>query len=83
MISDAVHKYFKKAGFLFVSNGSIICYAFMQAVGMVNDHTQSCFMHRHAKVKHLQQVIQSVADLPRVQHIQLKMEEPEELEEPD
>jgi DNA-3-methyladenine glycosylase I len=40
-ISDALSKDLKKRGFKFV--GSIICYAFMQAVGMVNDHTDSCF----------------------------------------
>lgn len=39
--SDAMSKALKKAGFTFV--GSTICYAFMQAVGMVNDHTQGCF----------------------------------------
>lgn len=39
--SDAMSKALKKAGFTFV--GSTICYAFMQAVGMVNDHTAGCF----------------------------------------
>ena len=34
----------KKRGFKFV--GSTICYAFMQAVGMVNDHTVDCFRYR-------------------------------------
>jgi DNA-3-methyladenine glycosylase I len=34
----------KKRGFTFV--GSTICYAFMQAVGMVNDHTTDCFCYR-------------------------------------
>jgi DNA-3-methyladenine glycosylase I len=34
----------KERGFRFV--GSTICYAFMQAVGMVNDHITSCFRHR-------------------------------------
>jgi DNA-3-methyladenine glycosylase I len=34
----------KKRGFRFV--GSTICYAFMQATGMVNDHTIDCFRHR-------------------------------------
>jgi len=34
----------KKRGFKFV--GSTICYAFMQAVGMVNDHTLDCFRYR-------------------------------------
>ncbi len=39
--SDALSKDLKKRGFNFV--GSTICYAFMQAVGMVNDHTTDCF----------------------------------------
>lgn len=39
--SDAMSKELKKQGFTFV--GSTICYAFMQAVGMVNDHTTDCF----------------------------------------
>lgn len=42
--SDALSRALKKAGFKFV--GSTICYAFMQAAGMVNDHLISC--HRHA-----------------------------------
>ncbi len=42
-VSDAMSKTLKKAGFSFV--GSTICYAFMQATGMVNDHLLSC--HRH------------------------------------
>lgn len=41
--SDALSKDLKKRGFKFV--GSTICYAFMQAVGMVNDHTVHCFRH--------------------------------------
>jgi len=45
--SDAMSKDLKKLGFNFV--GSTICYAFMQAVGMVNDHVAGCF--RHAEVK--------------------------------
>ncbi len=40
-LSDAMSKSLKKAGFKFV--GSTICYAYMQAVGMVNDHTTDCF----------------------------------------
>lgn len=40
-VSDALSKDLKKRGFRFV--GSTICYAFMQAVGMVNDHTTDCF----------------------------------------
>ncbi len=41
--SDAMAKALKKAGFKFV--GSTICYAFMQATGMVNDHVTTCFRH--------------------------------------
>ena len=43
-ISDKMSKEFKKRGFNFV--GSTICYAFMQAVGMVNDHTVDCFRYK-------------------------------------
>ncbi len=42
-ISDKMSKSLKKQGFNFV--GSTICYAFMQAVGMVNDHTVDCFRY--------------------------------------
>lgn len=42
--SEAISKDLKRRGFKFV--GSTICYAFMQAVGMVNDHTVDCFRHR-------------------------------------
>jgi len=42
-ISDALSKDLAKRGFKFV--GSTICYAMMQAVGMVNDHTVDCFRH--------------------------------------
>jgi len=41
--SDAMSRDLKKRGFKFV--GSTICYAFMQAVGMVNDHTIDCFRY--------------------------------------
>ena len=41
--SDAMSKDLKGRGFKFV--GSTICYAFMQAVGMVNDHETACFRH--------------------------------------
>ena len=41
--SDAMSKELKKRGFKFV--GPTICYAFMQAVGMVNDHTTDCCRH--------------------------------------
>ncbi len=43
-LSDALSRDLKKRGFRFV--GSTICYAFMQAVGMVNDHTTDCFRWR-------------------------------------
>jgi DNA-3-methyladenine glycosylase I len=42
--SDALSKDLLRRGFTFV--GSTICYAFMQAVGMVNDHLTSCYRHR-------------------------------------
>ncbi len=42
--SDAMSKDLKKRGFKFV--GSTICYAFMQAAGMVNDHEINCFRHK-------------------------------------
>lgn len=42
--SDAMSKDLQKRGFRFV--GSTICYAFMQAVGMVNDHSIDCFRYR-------------------------------------
>ncbi len=48
-VSDAVAKDLKKRGFKFV--GSTICYAFMQACGMVNDHTTDC--HLYTQIKHL------------------------------
>jgi DNA-3-methyladenine glycosylase I len=41
--SDAMSKDLKKRGFKFV--GSTICYAFMQAVGMVNDHSRDCYRY--------------------------------------
>lgn len=41
--SDTMSKVLKKRGFKFV--GSTICYAFMQAAGMVNDHTADCFRY--------------------------------------
>ena len=41
--SDAMSAALKERGFRFV--GSTICYAFMQAAGMVNDHVVSCFRH--------------------------------------
>ena len=49
-ISDALSKDLKKRGFKFV--GSTIIYAHMQAIGMVNDHLESCFRHKEcAEIK--------------------------------
>ena len=48
--SDAMSKELKKRGFNFV--GSTICYAFMQAVGMVNDHVMQCFRYKLIKADH-------------------------------
>ncbi len=45
--SDAMSKDLKKRGFRFV--GSTICYAFMQATGMVDDHLVTCFRYRSSK----------------------------------
>jgi DNA-3-methyladenine glycosylase I len=45
--SDAMSTDLKKRGFKFV--GATICYAFMQAVGMVNDHVTSCFRYRELR----------------------------------
>jgi DNA-3-methyladenine glycosylase I len=43
-VSDRMSKELRRRGFRFV--GSTICYAFMQATGMVNDHVVDCFRHR-------------------------------------
>jgi DNA-3-methyladenine glycosylase I len=45
--SDAMSKDLKRRGFKFV--GTTICYAFMQAVGMVNDHLVGCFRHNELR----------------------------------
>ncbi len=42
-LSEVMSKDLKKGGFNFV--GPTICYAFMQAIGMVNDYTTDCFRH--------------------------------------
>ncbi len=42
--SDAMSKDLRERGFRFV--GSTLCYAFMQAAGMVNDHVVGCFRYR-------------------------------------
>lgn len=46
-VSDTMSKELKEQGFTFV--GSTICYAFMQAAGMVNDHTTECFRYKKLK----------------------------------
>lgn len=46
-VSDEMSKDLKKRGFKFI--GTTICYAFMQAVGMVNDHTVRCSRHDYIK----------------------------------
>jgi DNA-3-methyladenine glycosylase I len=51
--SDRMSRDLKKRGFSFV--GSTICYAFMQSVGMVNDHTVNCF--RYAEVRKLESAV--------------------------
>lgn len=48
--SDAMSRELKRRGFNFV--GSTICYAYMQAIGMVNDHLISCFRHREVARKY-------------------------------
>ena len=46
-VSEAMSKDLKRRGFRFV--GGTICYAFMQAAGLVNDHTTDCFRHKAVK----------------------------------
>lgn len=59
--SDAMSKDLKKRGFSFV--GSTICYAFMQAVGMVNDHAPDCFRYNEvAKAKSSKRKLESKLD---------------------
>ena len=48
--SDALSADLQRRGFKFV--GSTICYAFMQAVGMVNDHTRDCFRYHEVRNTH-------------------------------
>jgi DNA-3-methyladenine glycosylase I len=45
--SEQMSKSLKQKGFKFV--GPTICYAYMQAIGMVNDHTNDCFRHKQIK----------------------------------
>jgi len=46
-LSDKMSKTLKEKGFKFI--GTTICYAYMQAIGMVNDHTTDCFRHKEIK----------------------------------
>ena len=46
--SDIMSKDLKKRGFKFV--GSTICYAFMQAIGMMNDHTTDCYRYKEIEI---------------------------------
>jgi len=48
--SERMSRALKERGFTFV--GPTICYAFMQSVGMVNDHTVDCFRHAQLKTEH-------------------------------
>jgi DNA-3-methyladenine glycosylase I len=48
VISDTMSKDLKQRGFKFI--GSTICYAFMQATGMVNDHTLDCFCYNNVSL---------------------------------
>ena len=50
-LSDTISKELKKKGFKFV--GSTVIYAYMQAVGMVNDHVSTCFIYEQIKSKAL------------------------------
>jgi DNA-3-methyladenine glycosylase I len=52
--SEAMSRDLKKRGFKFV--GATICYAFMQAVGMVNDHVAGCFRYKEIQNKYNQTV---------------------------
>ena len=60
--SDAISKDLKNRGFKFV--GSTICYAFMQAVGMVNDHTVDCF--RYEEIKKMSMPARRLSDLKNI-----------------
>ena len=48
-LSDTISKDLKKRGFTFV--GSVICYAYMQTIGLVNDHIGSCFRLRELRIR--------------------------------
>ncbi len=48
VVSENMSKALKKRNFKFV--GPTICYAYMQAIGMVNDHTTDCYRHKHLRI---------------------------------
>lgn len=51
-LSEKISKDLKKRGFKFV--GATVVYAFMQAIGMVNDHMNKCFRHKEIEAQHHQ-----------------------------
>ncbi len=55
ILSDKISKELKNLGFRFV--GTTICYAFMQATGMVNDHLTTCFRHQSGASRELTQLL--------------------------
>jgi DNA-3-methyladenine glycosylase I len=59
--SDAMSRELKKRGFTFC--GSTICYAFMQAAGMINDHLADCF--RYQEIKQINKSVQSKRGIKR------------------
>lgn len=61
-LSDMMSRDLKRRGFSFV--GPTICYAFMQAVGMVNDHTTDCFRYEELK-KRARAGTSGLAEKPR------------------
>jgi DNA-3-methyladenine glycosylase I len=60
--SDAMSRDLKKRGFKFV--GSTICYAFMQAAGMVNDHLVDCFRYREVRCRRSTRRLKCTEDDP-------------------
>jgi DNA-3-methyladenine glycosylase I len=52
--SGQISSALRKRGFRFV--GSVICYSFMQAVGMVNDHLTTCFRYKEVRLQHHSQL---------------------------
>ena len=71
-VSDAMSKDLKKRGFTFV--GSTICYAFMQAVGTVNDHAKDCF--RRAEIMQITRSSRNSAFFSRVRDLARSVDHP-------